>query len=140
MGAYEEYYKHIIKNKTKHGGMKMKVAVASDGKLVSGHFGHCEGFTIYEVEGTEVKNKSFVPNPGHKPGYLPVFLKEQEANVIIAGGMGETAQNLFNGNGIDVVVGAMGNADEIVELYVTGGLKSTGSVCTQHAHEGHCND
>ena len=28
----------------------MKIAVASDGKLVSGHFGHCEGFTIYNVD------------------------------------------------------------------------------------------
>ena len=118
----------------------MKVAVASDGKMVSGHFGHCEGFTIYEVESTEIKNKSFVPNPGHKPGYLPVFLKEQEANVIIAGGMGETAQNLFNENGIEVVVGAIGNADEVATLYIAGGLKSTGSICTEHAHEGHCND
>lgn len=28
----------------------MKIAIASDGKYVSRHFGHCEGFTIYEVE------------------------------------------------------------------------------------------
>ena len=28
----------------------MKIAVASEGKNVSGHFGHCEGFTIYDVE------------------------------------------------------------------------------------------
>ena len=37
-------------------------------------------------------------------GYLPVFLKEQKADVIIAGGMGETAQELFNENGIEVVL------------------------------------
>ena len=118
----------------------MNIAVASDGKFVSGHFGHCEGFTMYDVENVEVKNKVFVPNPGHKPGYLPVFLKEQKADVIIAGGMGETAQDLFNENGIEVVVGAQGNADDVVKLYIAGGLKSTGSVCTEHSHEGHCND
>ena len=43
-------------------------------------------------------------------------------------------------NGIEVVVGAQGNADEVVKLFIAGGLKSTGSVCTEHSHEGHCND
>ena len=118
----------------------MKIAVASEGSIVSQHFGHCEGFTTYSVENGEATNKQFVPNPGHKPGYLPVFLREQNVDVIIAGGMGETAQDLFNENGIEVVVGAQGNADDALKLYITGMLKSTGSVCTEHSHEGHCND
>ncbi|HCT65129.1 MAG TPA: dinitrogenase iron-molybdenum cofactor [Lachnospiraceae bacterium] len=118
----------------------MKIAVASDGVMVSGHFGHCEGFTMYEVENVEVKNKVFVANPGHRPGYLPVFLKEHNTDVIIAGGMGEAAQQLFVGNGIQVVVGAQGVADDAVKQFIGGGLKSTGSVCKEHAHEGHCND
>lgn len=118
----------------------MRVAVASEGTIVSGHFGHCEGFTMYDIENVEIKEKAFVPNPGHKPGFLPVFLKEQKTDVIIAGGMGETAQILFNENGIEVVVGAQGNTDNVVKLYLAGGLESTGSVCTEHAHEGHCND
>lgn len=118
----------------------MKIAIASEGKYVSGHFGHCEGFTIYEVEDKKVLNKNFTPNPGHRPGFLPVFLKDQGANVIIAGGMGATAQDLFNENGIEVVVGAQGICDDVVEKYLIGELKSTGSVCTEHEHEGHCNE
>ena len=118
----------------------MKVAVASEGKYVSGHFGHCEGFTIYDVEEGKSLNKNFTPNPGHRPGYLPVFLKELNVNVIIAGGMGETAQQLFNENGIEVVVGAEGFSDNVVQKYINGELKSTGSVCTEHEHEGHCNE
>lgn len=123
-----------------NGGINMKVAVASEGVMVSEHFGHCEGFTMYDIDNAEIKGKVFVQNPGHKPGLLPVFLKEQDADVIIAGGMGETAQALFNENGIDVVVGAQGNTDDVVKLYLAGGLQSTGSVCTEHAHEGHCNE
>jgi len=118
----------------------MNIAVASEGNIVSGHFGHCEGFTMYEVDNVEMKGKVFVPNPGHKPGYLPVFLKEKNADVIIAGGMGGAAQDLFIENGIEVVVGASGNTDDVVKLYIAGGLKSSGSVCSEHAHEGHCND
>jgi predicted Fe-Mo cluster-binding NifX family protein len=72
----------------------MKIAVASEGSIVSQHFGHCEGFTTYHVENGEVTNEQFIPNPGHKPGYLPVFLREQNVDVIIAGGMGEAAKDL----------------------------------------------
>ena len=117
----------------------MKIAVASEGKQVSGHFGHCEGFTIYEVGEDKVLKKDFVKNPGHKPGFLPVFLKEKDTNVIIAGGMGETAVQLFSDNEIEVVVGAQGLCDDVVQKYINGELKSTGSVCTEHQHEGNCN-
>lgn len=118
----------------------MKIAVAVDGKFVSGHFGHCEGFRIYDVENNKVTGSEMVANPGHRPGFLPVFLKEQNADVIIAGGMGATAQELFSENGIKVVVGASGESDKIVEGYLQGTVQSTGSVCSEHAHEGHCGE
>lgn len=118
----------------------MKIAVATEDKFVSGHFGHCEGFTMYEIESDKSFSKTFVQNPGHKPGFLPVFLKEKQINVIIAGGMGETAQQLFQQNDIEVVVGAQGISDEVVKMYLSDQLKSTGSVCTNHEHEGHCNE
>lgn len=28
----------------------MKIVIVSDGKYVSGYFGYCEGFIIYDVE------------------------------------------------------------------------------------------
>jgi predicted Fe-Mo cluster-binding NifX family protein len=120
----------------------MKIAVASEGKYVSGHFGHCEGFTIYEVEDSKVLAKEFVKNPGHKPGFLPIFLKEHGTNVIIAGGMGKTAQDLFNKNEIEVFVGIEGLGDDAIKELIEGKLKSNESVCTEHhhQHEGHCNE
>ena len=109
----------------------MKIAVASENNQASAHFGHCEGFTIYEVEEEKIVNKSFTPNPGHRPGYLPVFLKELDVNVIITGGMGASAQQLFNENEIEVVVGVEGLSDDLVQKYLKGELKSTDSFC-QH--------
>lgn len=118
----------------------MRIAIASEGNIVSGHFGFCEGFTIYNVEGEKVLDKEFAKNPGHKPGFLPKFLGELNVNVIIAGGMGEHAQELFAENNIKVVVGAEGNCDDILDGYIKGLVKSTGSVCREHEHEdeGHC--
>lgn len=118
----------------------MKIAIASDGNRVSGHFGHCEGFSIYEVEENKILNSEFVPNPGHRPGFLPVFLNEKGIDIIISGGMGGSAQQLFNNKGIEVIVGAKGDCNSVIEEYLIGKLKSTGSICEEHAHEGHCND
>lgn len=109
----------------------MKIAVATDNKQASAHFGHCEGFLVYEVNEGRIVNKNFTPNPGHRPGFLPVFLKELDINVIIAGGMGASAQQIFNENGIEVVVGAEGISDDLVENFIKGNLKSTDSFC-QH--------
>ena len=38
-----------------------------------------------------VLSENSVPNPGHRPGFLPNFLGDMGAEVIIAGGMGEGA-------------------------------------------------
>lgn len=118
----------------------MKFGVAVDGNLVSNHFGHCQGFMIYEKNPGKMMERRFVENPGHQPGYLPVFLKEQEIETVIAGGMGKRAQELFEEQGIHVIVGARGMSDGAALSYVNGELRSTKSVCTEHAYEGHCND
>lgn len=118
----------------------MKLSVACEGKSVSGHFGHCEGFYTCEVQDGKIVEEKFIQNPGHKPGYLPVFLKELNVSTIISGGMGETAQQLFKQNNIEVVVGAQGNFIDAIEKYINGSLKSTGFVCTEHEHEGNCNE
>ena len=116
----------------------MRIAVASDGNKVSGHFGHCEGFNLYEVEDKNIIESTFIQNPGHKPGFLPKYLAEQNVDVIIAGGMGERAQTLFNENNIEVVVGAIGDSEEAAKSFVSGNLQSTGSVCKDHDHSDSC--
>jgi predicted Fe-Mo cluster-binding NifX family protein len=102
----------------------MKIAIASDGKKASQHFGHCEGFAFYEVEEGKIVNKSFIPNPGHRPGFLPKFLKEAGADVIISGGMGSSAQQLFIENNIEAIVGVEGRNDDLAQQYLKGELKS----------------
>lgn len=116
----------------------MKIAVAAQGNLVSAHFGHCEGFVTYTVKEGQSLKKIFIPNPGHRPGFLPGFLKEKGINTIIAGGMGESAQRLFAENNIEVFVGVDGYCDDAVQDYVNGNLRSTNSVCNEHMHEGSC--
>jgi predicted Fe-Mo cluster-binding NifX family protein len=116
----------------------MKIAVASEGKTVAYHFGHCPSFDIFETENGSVISRRSIPNPGHKPGFLPNYLGDLGVNVIISGGMGAGAIDIFNARGIEVVTGAQGECGAAAQSYLDGALKSTGSVCREHQHHDEC--
>jgi predicted Fe-Mo cluster-binding NifX family protein len=116
----------------------MKIAVASENGMVTEHFGHCESFIIFDTENNQIVKSETVANPGHKPGFLPNFLADRGVNVIISGGMGGGAVEIFNERNVEVVVGASGDAKTAVENYLKGELKTTGSVCHEHQHHDEC--
>ncbi|NMA48262.1 MAG: dinitrogenase iron-molybdenum cofactor [Tissierellia bacterium] len=116
----------------------MKIAVASENGMVTEHFGHCQGFMIFDTKNNKIANKETIANPGHRPGFLPNFLNDMGVNVIISGGMGNGAIDIFNGKDIEVIVGASGSAKVAVEDYLKGFLKSTDSVCHEHKHHDEC--
>lgn len=110
----------------------MKIAIPlANGKL-SMHFGHCEQFALVEVDVAQKKivKREDVAAPPHQPGLLPPWLAERGAKVIIAGGMGMRAQQLFAQQGIQVVVGASAETPEtLVENYLAGTLQSGENLC-----------
>lgn len=61
-------------------------------------------------------------------------------NVVISGGMGGGATDIFNEKGITVITGASGEAKENVLAYLEGKLESTGAVCHEHQHAGECGE
>ena len=116
----------------------MKIVVASMGNEVAGHFGHCENFIFFDTEDGKIVSENSVPNPGHRPGFLPNFLADNGAEVIISGGMGGGAVDIFNERGVEVIVGATGESKAAVEKYLADELVSTGSVCHKHEHADEC--
>ena len=118
----------------------MKIAVAAMGDMVAQHFGHCENFILFDTENGAITAEVSIPNPGHKPGFLPNFLGDKGAEVIISGGMGGGAVDIFNERNIEVITGASGAARANVEAYLRGQLKSTGSVCHNHEHADECGE
>ncbi len=115
-----------------------KIAVASENDMVTEHFGHCLNFNIFEAEKQQIIDSQSIANPGHRPGFLPNFLNDLGVKVIISGGMGQGAIDIFNEKGIEVIVGARGNAKIAAEQYLQGLLRSTGSVCHEHMHHDEC--
>jgi len=110
----------------------MRIAIPlAEGKLAL-HFGHCQEFALVDVDaetGAILKTKTVEP-PAHAPGVLPKWLAEEGAEIIIAGGMGRRAQDLFAEQGIRTVVGAAAQAPEdLVAAYVAGTLESGDNLC-----------
>lgn len=115
--------------------MKKVVVACIGNEEVAQHFGHCENFVFFDTEDNKIVGKEVVPNPGHKPGFLPNFLADHGAKVILSGGMGGGAVDIFNERGVQVVTGAAGDATAAVAAFLEGTLVSNGEVCQHHDHE-----
>lgn len=113
---------------------KMKIALATKNNMITNHFGHCDYFVVYDVEGQVIKGSSLIKNPPHQKGLLPKFLKDNEIDVVIAGGIGKMAVDLLNQLGIECFLGVEGEASEVIQRYLNGALESSGDPCTDHHH------
>jgi len=105
-----------------------------DGQM-SQHFGRCPYYLIVDVEGDEIKKTDSIDNPyynNHVPGMVPQFINEQRANVMIAGGMGPRAIDMFSNLGMEVVTGAIGNVGNILQAYLRGEISGVEPVSYTH--------
>lgn len=100
-----------------------------DAALMS-HFGHCEVFTIVEMDGTDVKEVSVLPNLPHEHGGCagPVrYLAERGVGVMIAGGMGMRPLQSFQESGIQVLFsGTAATVDQALQGFIKGSLPAFG--------------
>ena len=112
----------------------MRYAVPVSGGMVATHFGHCEHFALIDAdeERREIVKKELIPSPGHQPGLLPEWLAGEGVSVVIASGMGSRAQNLFQQNHIQVVIGAPESDPEQVVLNYLKGILTTGNNICDH--------
>ncbi len=107
----------------------MKIAIAKDGEMVAEHFGQCVAYDLYIVEDSKVTGQEYIESPGHAPGMLPKLLADHGANIVIAGGMGPKAVELFHANDIEVILGVTGTIKDALESFIKGKLESGENVC-----------
>jgi predicted Fe-Mo cluster-binding NifX family protein len=105
---------------------------------VSAHFGHCDIYTIIDVENGAVAQTSTLANVPHVQGgcMAPVqHLAQNGVTVLIAGGMGMRPLMGFNQVGIDVFYGAGApNVGAAVDAFLQGKLVKFSQ---QHTCSGH---
>lgn len=108
---------------------KVLVIPVSEGKL-SSHFGHCKQFAFIEIQNGQIAKTEMLIPPAHEPGVLPQWLSEQGADIVIAAGMGERAQQLLEKSGIEVIIGApMDSPASLTKRYLSGTLVTGANVC-----------
>ncbi len=113
----------------------MKIAIPAAGDQIDQHFGHCEKYLLYTVEGTTIKAEETMASSvscGCKSG-VAATLAQNGVKILLAGGIGDGAIKVLGSNGITVIKGASGKARDAVEKYLKGELVDSGGaghVCT----------
>ncbi len=92
----------------------------------AGHFGHCDVFTLIDVEDGSIKNISILDNQEHAQGgcMVPVnLLADNKVNALVVGGIGMRPLMGFRQVGVDVYYdGARTDIKPVVEDLIAGKL------------------
>lgn len=123
----------------------MRIAISADTNnglesQVAHHFGRCPYFAIIDVEGKEVSCIEVIDNPyyaNHQPGQVPGFIHQQNADVMLAGGMGRRAIDFFQELGIRAATGVTGSVRDALESYLGGELSGAAPCKESEEHHGH---
>jgi predicted Fe-Mo cluster-binding NifX family protein len=121
----------------------MRIAVSAEEShglesVVSPHFGRCACYVIADVQDGQVNEVSVVENPyyhQHAPGQVPAFIRNQDVDVMLTGGMGRRAIALFEDYGIEAVTGAQGTVRRALESYLGGQLRGVEPCREDYEHE-----
>ncbi|MEA5097000.1 MAG: NifB/NifX family molybdenum-iron cluster-binding protein [Burkholderiaceae bacterium] len=110
----------------------MRIAIPlADGKLTT-HFGHCASFALIDIDQSNhtIIKREDIEAPPHQPGLLPPWMAERGVNLVIAGGMGKRAVDLFAQQQIQVVLGAPTDTPEkLVAAHLSGSMQTNDNPC-----------
>jgi predicted Fe-Mo cluster-binding NifX family protein len=115
----------------------MKIALPLQQGRFSSHFGGAEKFMLLSVDvnSGEITDREVLSPPEHGRGVFPAWLRQQGASVILAGGMGPRAADIFAQNGIEVVFGVREEDPEaVVSAFLDGTLETSGELCHEHGY------
>ena len=133
-------HKYCYKNNTtiskKSEETEMRIAVTYENGNIFQHFGHTEQFKIYDIENNAVVKSEVKNTMGAGHGALAGFLKDNDVDVLICGGIGGGAKQALSEAGIKLYGGVFGNADTAVDSLLNNSLSFNPDVhCNHHDHE-----
>ena len=118
----------------------MKIAIPTlEGKLCA-HFGHCETFSIVDVnpETKEILEiKTATPEDGVSC-QCASWVAAQGVKIVLAGGMGARPISVFEQSGVNVITGCPEiDVKDVISMYLNNTLQ-TGENSCGGGHEHHC--
>lgn len=123
----------------------IKIALPTRDGRIDDHFGHCDHYTIYTIDGKDIVSCEELPSPqgcGCKSG-IAADLQRLGVKTMLAGNMGEGAKNTLEAHGITVVRGCSGDIGTVLRGYLAGFVLDSGRSCAGHdgdhscGHHGH---
>lgn len=118
----------------------MKIAVPVENGRLTTHFGRTAEVMMLTIEdaSSRICGEQALETPPHEPGRFPAWLREQGADVVIAGGMGPRALALFAQAGVRVILGAPCLPPrDLAAAFLAGELHHAANACN-HGPEHHC--
>jgi predicted Fe-Mo cluster-binding NifX family protein len=109
----------------------MKLAVMLYGTRVSPRFGYSQGVMIVEVSDHQEIRKKTLETEDYYPEQIPVVLGKEGVEVVIAGGMNNHFQDLFRSQGIQVIWGIIGEANDALAAFRNGQLTPGMGCCPE---------
>lgn len=113
----------------------MKIALPTRDNQIDSHFGHCDHFTILEVnDSKEIVSKTVLASPqgcGCKSN-IAFTLSEMGVELMLAGNMGQGAVNVLSAQNIKVVRGCSGDIDTVAQEWLKGNVTDNLVACDHH--------
>ena len=118
----------------------MKIAVTCENNEVFQHFGHTPGFAVFEADNGKIISQKLISSGDSGHGALAAILADEKIDLLICGGIGGGAINALANAGIQVVGGAQGNVQEVVNAFLAGTLTVRENFHCNHHHHGEGHD
>jgi predicted Fe-Mo cluster-binding NifX family protein len=112
----------------------MKIGMPKDGEFLNQHFGQSKQFLIVSVENGQVLEQKEISSESlqhNHAGLSGLFLTEG-VSLVITGGIGKPALDALKEKGLEVIKGASGKCEEVLEKYLAGKLDDQDVTCTHH--------
>lgn len=120
------------------GNNTMRIAITYENGQVFQHFGHTAQFMMYDIENNTIKDSKILDTQGSGHGALATFLKNNETDVLICGGIGSGAVNALEEAKIKLYAGVSGDVEKTVQAFLDGKLVANSSAnCNHHDEHEH---
>jgi len=111
------------------------IAIPTRDNMVDNHFGHCDHYTIFQVDdNNNIVKSDTLASPqecGCKSG-IADEMQQMGITHMLAGNMGMGAFNKLSGCGIEVIRGCSGNINDVLNAYLNGSITDSAESCDHH--------
>lgn len=109
----------------------MKLAIMLYGTRVSPRYGYSQGALVVELDGQREIGRKTLGVERYYPEQVPQILGNEGVELVISGGMNQYFQSLFTAQGVQVIWGIIGEAEEVLAAFKAGQLIPGMGCCPQ---------